>query len=124
VEFLSPLLLFPLFILGLVLTGWLLLRRVGALLGEKQADQSLLLMQEQIGQLRVEFGQVLDHSRLQGDLSRLRDDFGLPGKHLGHAQSIYQYAERRLEQFGQKLTSADADPKELFEPRSIERKTG
>ena len=123
-EFLSPLLLFALFILGLVVTGWLLLRRLGALMREKPADQSLLLMQEQIGQLRVEFGQVLDHSRLQGDFSRLRDDFGLLGKHLGHAQSIYQNAERRLEQLGQKLTSADAEPKELFEPRSIERKTG
>jgi hypothetical protein len=49
---------------------------------------------------------------------------GLLGKHLGHAQSIYQNAEGRLEQFGQKLTSADADPKELLEPRAIERKTG
>ncbi len=63
-------------------------------------------------------------SRLQGDFARFREDFGLLGKHLTHAQSSYQNSEKRLEQFGQKLLSADADPKELFEPCSVERKTG
>jgi DNA recombination protein RmuC len=53
--------------------------------------------------------------RLQGDYAKFRDDFGLLGKHLGHAQSSYQSAEKRVEQLGQKLLSADGDPKELLE---------
>jgi DNA recombination protein RmuC len=55
-------------------------------------------------------------SRLEGDFSKFRDDFGLLGKHLGHAQSSYQNAEKRLDQFGQKLLTADADKKTLPEP--------
>jgi DNA recombination protein RmuC len=55
-------------------------------------------------------------SRLQGDFSRFKEDFNLLGKHLGHAQSSYQNAEKRLDQFGQKLLSADAEKKELPEP--------
>jgi DNA recombination protein RmuC len=54
-------------------------------------------------------------SRLQGDYTKFRDDFGLLGKHLGHAQASYQSAEKRVEQFGQKLLCADGDPKELLE---------
>jgi DNA recombination protein RmuC len=57
--------------------------------------------------------QYLD--RLQGDFSKFRDDFELLGKHLGHAQSSYQATEKRLDQFGHKLLSADADRRELFE---------
>ncbi|MGE5215906.1 MAG: DNA recombination protein RmuC [Chloroflexota bacterium] len=53
--------------------------------------------------------------RLQGDFGKFRDEFALLGKHLGHAQSGYQNADRRLEQFAQKLLSADADPAELFD---------
>jgi DNA recombination protein RmuC len=55
-------------------------------------------------------------SRLQGDFSRFRDEFNLLGKHLGHAQSSFQNAERRLDQFGQKLLTADVDKKNLPEP--------
>ena len=55
-------------------------------------------------------------SRLQGDFGKFRDEFALLGEHLGHAQSGYQNADRRLEQFAQKLLSADADPAELFDP--------
>ena len=62
--------------------------------------------------------------RLQGDFARFREDFGLLGKHLSHAQSSYQNSEKRLDQFGQKLLSADGDQKELFETRSLDRKTG
>jgi DNA recombination protein RmuC len=62
-------------------------------------------------------------SRLRGDLSKFQDDFGLLGKHLGHAQSSYQSTEKRLEQFGRRLLAADEDP-ELVEIRSYERKTG
>ena len=62
--------------------------------------------------------------RLQGDFTRFRDAFDLLGKHLGHAQSSYQNADRRLEQFGQKLVSAEAAPKDAVEIRSLERETG
>jgi DNA recombination protein RmuC len=55
-------------------------------------------------------------NRLQGDFSKFRDDFNLVGKHLGHAQSTYQSAEKRLDQFSQKLLVADADERELLEP--------
>ena len=61
-------------------------------------------------------------SRLQGDFTRFRDEFGLLGKHLGHVQSIYQVAERRAEQFGQKLVSVNAGQTELFAPAAVDRK--
>ena len=63
-------------------------------------------------------------TRLQGDFARFREDFSLLGKHLSHVQSSYQNSEKRLEQFDQKLLSADADPQALFELRSVERKIG
>jgi DNA recombination protein RmuC len=54
-------------------------------------------------------------SRLQGDFTRLRDEFGVLGKHLGHAQSSYQSAEKRVEQLGQKLVSANAGQSESLQ---------
>lgn len=62
-------------------------------------------------------------SRLQGDFGKFREDFALLGKHLGHAQSGFQNADRRLEQFSQKLLAADADQNELcdFAPDSKAR---
>ena len=62
-------------------------------------------------------------SRLQGDFGKFREEFALVGKHLGHAQSGYQNAERRLDQFSQKLLAADVDQKELcdFAPTSTAR---
>jgi DNA recombination protein RmuC len=63
-------------------------------------------------------------SRLQGDFARFREEFSVMGRHLGHAQSSYQNAEKRLDQFGQKLFSADRDQKELFQPASLDRKVG
>ena len=62
-------------------------------------------------------------SRLRGDFGKFRDDFGLLGKHLGHAQSSYQTTEKRLEQFGQRILSADAN-QEFVEFRSYDRKMG
>ena len=62
-------------------------------------------------------------SRLRGDFGKFRDDFGLLGKHLSHAQASYQSTEKRLEQFGQRLLSADAN-EEFVEFRSYDRKTG
>jgi DNA recombination protein RmuC len=54
-------------------------------------------------------------SRLQGDFGKFREEFALLGKHVGHAQASYQTADRRLEQFGQKLIAADTDQIDLFE---------
>jgi DNA recombination protein RmuC len=63
--------------------------------------------------------QYLD--RLQGDFAKFRDEFSVLGKHVGHAQASYQSADRRLEQFGQKLLTADTDQRELFEPEAARR---
>jgi DNA recombination protein RmuC len=63
-------------------------------------------------------------SRLQGDFARFRDDFDLVGKHLGHAQSSYQSADKRIEQFGQKLLSAEIAPGEPAAIPALERGTG
>jgi DNA recombination protein RmuC len=46
--------------------------------------------------------------RLQGDFAKFRDDFVVLGKHLAHAQSCYQSADKRLEQFGQKFLNAES----------------
>jgi DNA recombination protein RmuC len=62
--------------------------------------------------------------RLQGDFGKFREDFDLLGKHLGHAQSSYQGAEKRLEQLGQKLLAADGEPVERCASLSPERKIG
>ncbi|MGH7888418.1 MAG: hypothetical protein ACREPG_11160, partial [Candidatus Binatia bacterium] len=43
-----------------------------------------------------------------GDFKKFRDAFTLLGKHLGHAQTSFQNADRRLEQFGQQLLSAES----------------
>lgn len=57
-----------------------------------------------------------DLSRLRGDFSKFRDEFDLLGKHLSHAQSSFQSADKRLEQFSQKLVSVEADKEGLPEP--------
>ncbi len=54
--------------------------------------------------------------RLEGDFARMREEFNLLGRHLGHAQASFQNAEKRLDQFGQKLLAAQADKRELPEP--------
>lgn len=52
-------------------------------------------------------------SRLEGDFGKFKEEFSLLGKHLGHAQSSFQSAEKRLDQFGQKLLAADTGEKKL-----------
>jgi DNA anti-recombination protein RmuC len=245
VEFLSPIALILLFSVALLLVGWFVLSRFEALLRDKKEDQSLLLMQQQIDQPRVQLSQAFDNhtqlvqqplgqvlgnvnerlkenseilertqqnlgerldnaarvvgsvqkslggleeanrkiyevgkdiaslqeilrapklrgglgeffpedllaqilptdhfaiqhafrsgekvdaviklgGSLRGHFGKFRDDFGLLGKHLSHAQSSYQSTERRLEQFGQRLLSADAN-QEFVEFRSYDRKMG
>ena len=61
--------------------------------------------------------------RLQGDFAKFRDDFVVLGKHLAHAQSSYQSADKRLEQFGQKFLAAESAQSELFEPHPSGAKT-
>jgi len=63
-------------------------------------------------------------ARLQGDFAKFRDDFAVLGKHLGHAQSSYQSADRRLEQFGQKFLAAESAKSELFDPNTSGAKIG
>jgi DNA recombination protein RmuC len=46
--------------------------------------------------------------RLDGEFNKFRDEFALVGKHLGHAHGSFQNADRRLEQFAQRLAGADA----------------
>lgn len=53
--------------------------------------------------------------RLQGDFAKFRDDFVVLGKHINHAQSSYQSADKRLEQFSQKFFAAESAQSELFE---------
>ncbi len=54
-------------------------------------------------------------NRLHGDFAKFREEFSLLGKHLGHAQSNYQNADRRLGQFGQRLSAADSEQLQRFE---------
>ena len=58
-------------------------------------------------------------SRLQGDFDKFRDEFMLAGKHLSHAQTSFQNAERRLEQFAQRLAAADAESIALSVPTEL-----
>ncbi len=57
--------------------------------------------------------------RLQGDFAKFRDDFVVLGKHINHAQSSYQSADKRLEQFGQKFFAAESAQSEPFEPAPL-----
>ena len=61
--------------------------------------------------------------RLQGDFEKFRDDFIVLGKHINHAQSSYQSADRRLEQFSQKFFAAESAQSELFEASTTGAKT-
>jgi len=54
--------------------------------------------------------------RLEGDFSRFREEFSVLGRHLSHAQASFQNAEKRLDQFGQKLLQVDAEKTSLPEP--------
>lgn len=60
--------------------------------------------------------------RLQGDFAKFRDDFVVLGKHLAHAQSSYESADRRLDQFGQKFLAAESVRSEPFEPEPTRAK--
>jgi DNA recombination protein RmuC len=55
-------------------------------------------------------------AQLENDFGRFRDDFQVVGKHLGHAQSKYSEAERRLDRFEGKLEQAADWDEALVEP--------
>jgi DNA recombination protein RmuC len=55
-------------------------------------------------------------AQLQQDFGRFRDDFQVVGKHLGHAQSKYGEAERRLGRFESKLEQAAEWDEAAIEP--------
>ncbi len=60
---------------------------------------------------------------LGGDFARFKEDFDLVGKHLGHAQTTFTKADKRLGKLESKLDRAieDEDVAELgTEPRAIE----
>ena len=61
-ESLGPISLILLFSLGLLLMGWFLLIRIRALLEDKREAPSLLLMQQQVDQLRIQLSQTLDNN--------------------------------------------------------------
>jgi DNA recombination protein RmuC len=58
-------------------------------------------------------------TRLEGDFSRFREEFGVLGRHLGHAQSSYQGAEKRLDQFGQKLLGAVEEREKIPDQKKL-----
>lgn len=58
-------------------------------------------------------------ARLEGEFTKFRDEFGLLGRHLGHAQSSYQSADKRLEQLGQKLLGAAGERAKLAEEKKL-----
>jgi DNA recombination protein RmuC len=55
-------------------------------------------------------------AQLEQDFGRFRDDFQVVGKHLGHAQSKYGEAERRLGRFESKLEQAAEWDEAAIEP--------
>jgi len=154
VESLSPLSLILLVFSGLILPGWIFLRRLQSLLGEKRAKKQFTTdVKKHIDAIAHKYillsrgsfyaylqaivlglkGMKVEErakeiirylSRLQGDFARFRDEFDLVGKHLSHAQSSYQSADKRIEQFGQKLLSAEIAPGEPAAIPAFERETG
>ncbi len=139
-ESLSPLTLVLLFLSGLVLFGWIFPLRLQSLLREKRA-LSIRLVPVSRGSsyaslqaivlglkgMKVEARakEIIRYTgRLQGDFARFRNDFDLVEKHLGHAQTSYQSADRPIEQFGQKLLSAEIAAGDPATIRALERETG
>jgi DNA recombination protein RmuC len=58
-------------------------------------------------------------AQLEKDFGRFRDDFDVIGKHLGHAQSKYSDAERRLDRFETKLERAAESEVATVEPQTL-----
>jgi DNA recombination protein RmuC len=59
-------------------------------------------------------------AQLEQDFGRFHDDFDLIGKHLGHAQSKYSDAERRLDRFETKLErAAESEVAAVDQPQTL-----
>jgi len=64
-------------------------------------------------------------SRLEGDLSRFKNDFQTLGSHLVNAKSKFDDAEKRLERFSNKLELVNGDkPESLPEKKSKVKNSG
>lgn len=100
-EFLSPIALILLFSVAFLVVGWFLLGRFEALLRDKKEDQSLLLMQQQIDQLRVQLSHALDNNTLiQQQLGQV---LGNVNERLTENVDILQRTQQSL---GERLNSA------------------
>ena len=51
-----------------------------------------------------------DLARLEGDFTRVMDDFRKMGTHLKNLSSSYEMTDKRLGKFGDKLESLDTNP--------------
>ncbi|MBI4487705.1 MAG: DNA recombination protein RmuC [Deltaproteobacteria bacterium] len=101
-ESLNPLLLILLLLVGLSALGWLLLRRLRALLAEKKEDQSLLLIQQQIDQVRGQLAQDLD-SRTQLIHQQLGQVISQVNERLKESSEVLQKTQQSL---GERLDNA------------------
>ena len=101
-EILNPFLVIVIFFLGLVLIGWIFLNRFQSILQERREDPSWLLMQQQIGQLGVQFGQVLESSTqiVQQQLGQI---LGHVNERLRENADILQRTQQSL---GERLDNA------------------
>ena len=75
-------------VLGLILLGWFFLGRVRAVLRENRDDQSLMILQQQIEQLRTQFCHVLENNA-QSIQQQL-------GQMLGHVSISTTQVYRRI----------------------------
>jgi hypothetical protein len=119
VEFLSPILAGSLFFIGLVLLSRVLLTRLEALPRKKPADVLLLLVvQQQIDQLHLQFSQILDKKTPAGGrelgqvLYHVTESLTETARFCREGQisrafsSALSGCRELLEHFGQRLVSA------------------
>ncbi|HEY7164492.1 MAG TPA: DNA recombination protein RmuC [Candidatus Binatia bacterium] len=101
-ELLNPLALIFLIFLGIVLIAWFFQSRVQALLDQKQETQPLVLMQQQIDQLRIQLAQILDSSAqlIQQQLGQMA---GQVNERLRENSEILQKTQQTL---GERLDNA------------------
>lgn len=60
-------------------------------------------------------------ARLQGDLSRFKNDYQILGTHLGNAKSKFEEAEKRLERFSDKLELVSSEEAEKLPEKSSKK---
>ena len=61
-------------------------------------------------------------ARLQGDLSRFKNDFQILGTHLVNAKSKFDDAEKRLDRFSGKLELASEEKPEQLPAKKTNKK--